>query len=172
MGKNAHDHSRSSAEVKIVEDRNPIADTLFMSLHQIVYLSERSKTMADAELKAIIDSASITNFQKGISGLLLSAGGHFMQLLEGELLTIRPLFDKISRDPRHSNVSRLLERPAEARLFPGWGMKLTDSRSLPLDQDRINKTLIRIRLSADKDQSVAAMQLLNEFRAQLMSRAA
>lgn len=143
-----------------------------MNLCQIVYVSDRDPKMQEGELTAITDAASIKNAACGITGLLLSGGGHFIQVLEGNPMAVNSLYEKIARDARHNNVKRLLQRTVESRFFPEWGMKLAQTRVMPIDQERLDNTLIRIRLGKDQDTSQAALLLLNEFRIQLMSKAA
>jgi Sensors of blue-light using FAD len=58
------------------------------------------------------------NTQAGITRLLLYRDGTFMQALEGDKATVTALFAKISRDPRHHQIIRLIGEPIGHRFFP------------------------------------------------------
>lgn len=45
-----------------------------------------------------------------------------MQVLEGEAQAIETLFDRIQTDRRHTDVTRVMNRPIAQRLFPNWTM--------------------------------------------------
>ena len=144
-----------------------------MDIYRLVYISDQSKLMKKGELAQITDQSRARNEQLGVSGMLLASGGHFIQVLEGNELRVFALYNKIAADPRHCNVRRLLAKRVTTRLFPDWGMKLADTKhSIPLDRERVDKVLIRLRLASTDAESSDALALLNEFRAQLMRQAA
>lgn len=72
------------------------------------------------------------NTQAGITGLLLYQSGAFMQALEGELAAVTRLFGKISHDPRHHHVIRLIHGPIPERHFPNSAMAFRDLNSAEL----------------------------------------
>ena len=128
--------------------------------------------MKDAELATMMDAARIKNVASHISGLLMASGGYFLQVLEGPQPAVSALYEKITADSRHGNVTRLFGRPTTDRTFPEWGMKLVVSRrSFGLDHERIDKTLIHLRLASDEERSQGALLLLAEFRQQMLSTA-
>lgn len=47
---------------------------------------------------------------------------HFVQVLEGPRERVLETFQRISKDPRHSNVHVALEGEVEARRFGDWAM--------------------------------------------------
>jgi hypothetical protein len=141
----------------------------FMSLCRVVYISDRSEILNDEELISIMEASRERNAALGISGLLLSGGGHFIQVLEGNPMHVHSLYRKIAADRRHQNVKCILDKSVTGRLFPDWGMKLGDLRQAVLDRQRFENALIRLRLTADENDALA---LLSEFRSQMMSQAA
>ena len=95
-----------------------------MSLHQLAYISKATKIFDSNGLFKILEAAKNNNSHQDITGSLLYDGGRFIQILEGEKDTITSLYDKISKDPRHSNVKILYLEEASIRLFPTWSMSM------------------------------------------------
>ncbi len=149
------------------------ADKESMELCRIVYISDAVERMNEAELRKLVDRASSTNGACGVTGLLLSSGGHFIQVLEGHPMQVSSLYERIARDPRHSGVRQLMSQPDSDRLFPNWGMQLANAeRARPLDRERVDKLLLRLRLRNGADDAGEALILLQEFRQQVMAGAA
>ena len=69
------------------------------------------------------------NTRAGITGLLLYQSGAFMQALEGEKAALVELFEKISHDPRHHRIIRLIQGPIKERNFPNSAMAFRDLNS-------------------------------------------
>ncbi len=69
------------------------------------------------------------NTRAGITGLLLYQSGAFIQALEGEKATLTELFEKISHDPRHHHLIRLIQGPIAERIFPNSAMAFRDLAS-------------------------------------------
>ena len=63
--------------------------------------------MTDSDAHDIYVTAQENNRKAGISGVLLEYPMHYVQYLEGEPVTIFQLYQKISKDNRHSNVTLL-----------------------------------------------------------------
>ena len=54
--------------------------------------------------------------------MLLYAGGHFIQTLEGAEDVVDATFTRIERDPKHRDVFIALREEIEFRSFPDWSM--------------------------------------------------
>ena len=54
--------------------------------------------------------------------MLLYKDGNFMQVLEGPAAAVRDLHERINRDPRHTGLITLMERPVTQRQFADWSM--------------------------------------------------
>ena len=63
------------------------------------------------------------NDRDGITGALICRHEIYLQFLEGPKDKIDALFNRISVDDRHLEVSLLLSEDCTGRLFPGWSMK-------------------------------------------------
>jgi hypothetical protein len=95
-------------------------------LTQICYASSASVPFDDAALLALLSEARTNNALQGITGILLSNAGHFVQVIEGEPAVVDALFEKISRDTRHQQVLVLYRQSVESRDFPHWSMAYKD----------------------------------------------
>ncbi|WP_296763641.1 BLUF domain-containing protein [Sediminimonas sp.] len=62
------------------------------------------------------------NARDGLSGALIYDNTTFLQWLEGEVADIRAVFDRITADPRHTDIKLLLVRKLDDRWFPDWSM--------------------------------------------------
>jgi len=100
-------------------------------MKRITYMSTYGRLLSDQEIQAIGEISSANNKAKGITGVLVSIGGHFFQIIEGEEGAIDDLFQTISRDPRHIGLLCLkTEFNIAKRLFPNWSMN-----TINLDQN-------------------------------------
>ncbi len=68
--------------------------------------------------------SSRANDAKAVSGALLVYGEVFIQALEGDHASVKPLFERIEADPRHQDVALKGVEPLERRHFERWGMRL------------------------------------------------
>lgn len=88
------------------------------------YVSRFSQPFTQNELEALAADSAARNQGLGITGMLMSSGGIFYQVLEGPVDAVNALFHKISLDPRHKDVLVLtVQEDVEIRQFPSWAMK-------------------------------------------------
>jgi hypothetical protein len=69
-----------------------------------------------------LDKSWTNNKQKEISGMLVYLGDRFIQLLEGKEEDVQQTFSRIKYDPRHRDLTLLLEGNHEERIFKTWSM--------------------------------------------------
>lgn len=62
------------------------------------------------DLRKILGAACANNERDQLTGFLLFDRDWFIQVLEGETHRVRATFNRIQRDPRHSDVSLISER--------------------------------------------------------------
>lgn len=93
-----------------------------MALEHLIYVSSATHEMEPEELDAILAAAHRNNARAGVTGMLLYAGGTFLQVLEGESHAISGIFARIARDPRHHGVIEIERARIDARSFGGWSM--------------------------------------------------
>ena len=97
-----------------------MSDTTF----RLIYRS-RSLIPADsrkAVLGEIFSAARANNKRQDITGALLLSGDHFVQALEGDEQAVQALYEHISSDERHEDVTVVDERRLESRTFGKWSM--------------------------------------------------
>jgi len=67
-------------------------------IHRIIYQSEATTALNDAELRSIAMFAALNNKAENISGLLLHHEGQVMQVLEGKAEAVQALYQRIKAD--------------------------------------------------------------------------
>ncbi len=96
-------------------------------LKRIRYISEFSDALGPDELRQVAAESARNNKRDQITGLLISAGNLFFQLLEGPPAAVDECYRRIKEDPRHTNVLLLaMEVGDMERLCPDWDMKGID----------------------------------------------
>jgi hypothetical protein len=96
----------------------------------MAYLSSASVPFSDGDLATLLLNSRATNGRLGVTGMLLYRDGQFLQVLEGPENAVRDRYARITADPRHRDVQRLLEDTVTERQFPEWTMgyrAVTDS---------------------------------------------
>lgn len=93
-------------------------------LHRAIYVSRAAPDTGDFD--ALVDDilcvSQRNNQNVEVTGLLLAAGGAFVQVLEGPRRALSERFITIAKDPRHNFVELLGSGPVDGRLFGCWSM--------------------------------------------------
>ena len=102
------------------------------SLYRLIYCSRNviardvsnasEAGVLTAELRSILEAARRRNQLDEVSGALLFTNSGFAQVLEGHREVVERTFERITADPRHSDVTVLSFTPTEKRCFPNWAM--------------------------------------------------
>lgn len=85
--------------------------------HTICYVSNAKSYLTDKDLEHLHFVNKRNNTDLDISGVLIFNQGNFLQILEGEKQKIDTLFLKISQDPRHSHIIKLIDTSVDERIF-------------------------------------------------------
>lgn len=93
---------------------------------QLTYISTANPLITGDEILAIMKSAYSNNKIQGITGITLYKKGKFLQIIEGEKETVNLLFSLIYVDPRHTNITPIMERQISKREFFYWSMGIKD----------------------------------------------
>jgi hypothetical protein len=88
----------------------------------LTYLSTARVPFGDSELAELLEASRARNHAAGLTGMLLYAGGHFIQTLEGADEAVDTVFARIERDQRHRSIIIALREEIDARVFPDWSM--------------------------------------------------
>jgi len=131
---------------------------------RIIYTSHAVDGFSADELSALGRKCIQNNRRCGLNGVLLFSSGFFIQCIEGDKQTVATLYEKIKVDPRHTELSLVLEEPIQTRLFEQWSMGL-----LNLDMhvsNRNRKRLDKVIAYSNKHGRVMpdAVSVLSAFR--------
>jgi hypothetical protein len=74
------------------------------------------------DIQSLLHQSRQYNAQVGITGVLLYIRGHIIQVLEGDKTAVKDLFARIKLDPRHTQVTCVLNKSIDERLFSEWSM--------------------------------------------------
>jgi hypothetical protein len=88
----------------------------------IVYMSRAVRPLTDQDLQDLLNQCRRDNGLHDVTGVLFYSHGNIAQLIEGEPEVLESLFEKISRDGRHSHVTKLVDKPINVRSFSEWSM--------------------------------------------------
>jgi hypothetical protein len=95
-----------------------------MALRSVTYTSLARPGLHAADLEAIHETAMLENASRGITGLLIFNGKHFLQILEGDADALLQLIQNLRRDQRHGKLEVRHDVPIDGRSFPDWSMEL------------------------------------------------
>jgi hypothetical protein len=93
-------------------------------LRSLAYRSVAVSTPSDADLHDLLTVAQRRNKAEGLSGVLVVDQGTFFQWLEGPSAALGRVWDSISRDARHKQVTVLRDEPISRRVFDGWDLRI------------------------------------------------
>ena len=95
-----------------------------MSLHNLFYCSLASKNILSGDILNILKCSRQNNIKVGVTGILLywEKTNQFLQVLEGEENIVFNLYDKISKDNRHSLSKIIYQEDIQERGFKDWSM--------------------------------------------------
>lgn len=123
-------------------------------LFNLVYCSQASKGVENADVDTIIATSRRRNPVLGITGVLVFGGGVFFQWIEGPKAEVMGLVKLIEADPRHELFVILsTDEEVRERIFPTWDMELVGA-------ENIQEVLQDAMETAQDQKSVDALQLL------------
>lgn len=91
-------------------------------MYQLNYRSESIPELEPKDLTDILEEANARNSAKNITGCLIYHQKSFVQILEGNKLDVLEIYEKITTDKRHYNVTLLWENEVDDRYFTEWNM--------------------------------------------------
>ena len=124
-----------------------------MSLNQLIYISQATRKMSSEDLLGIQKIAKTNNETIDVTGSLFYNGGWFLQVLEGPVATLKTLYNKIEKDPRHKNSRIIHDEPAKFRTFTRWSMNMTNLEDR--QADKYNE-LVEVIEAAKTDRKIGA----------------
>jgi Sensors of blue-light using FAD len=91
-------------------------------LVRLLYASRAVPAIDQDELLAILRKSKGNNPAIGVTGVLCFSEGIFLQVLEGGRDAVNTLYNRISTDTRHTDVTLLCYEEIGERRFAGWSM--------------------------------------------------
>lgn len=91
-------------------------------IFRLAYISRNDGLNDPAELDDLLASARRNNAALDVTGALLFSRDCFAQVLEGPMLNVSQVFERIQLDGRHSEVVVLMAEQGTTRRFPDWAM--------------------------------------------------
>lgn len=89
---------------------------------QLAYISTAKTLVGQALLDDILDVSRRNNLRCGVTGLLVSGGRRFLQVLEGPDQAVLATYARIQGDPRHRAFVLLTCQQVAERAFGDWSM--------------------------------------------------
>lgn len=91
---------------------------------RIKYVSHMTEPLSVDDLRLLHEESVRHNMECGITGVLMTSGGLFFQVIEGPPDSVDALWAKIAVDSRHRDVLLVSsEEKVRDRLFPDWAME-------------------------------------------------
>jgi len=91
-------------------------------MFQLIYSSVITIDVTQDQMRQIALDSRASNKAANITGALLVADRGILQILEGDEETVRAIYNRIEKDPRHMGCDILLARQCETREFPQMAM--------------------------------------------------
>ena len=99
-------------------------------VYRLAYISHAATKFARVQLLGMLNDFRTANQKLDITGILLHKDDDFMQLLEGHEAVVSALFERIEKDPRHTDVVVVERNRIEERQFTHWSMAFRDLNTL------------------------------------------
>ncbi|GAA1930391.1 BLUF domain-containing protein [Nocardioides hwasunensis] len=143
-------------------------DTSRGGLVSLTYLSSAVEPWPDAELRALLRRARATNEAIDITGMLLYAGGNFIQTLEGPSDAVDRVMDRVLEDSRHGGVFIVRRDDIAERIFAGWAMGFRSTSVEEADEIPGFTDYLRTgRISGAAERRSAALTFHRVFRSRI-----
>lgn len=127
-----------------------------MNLLRLVYVSRADGEIDSAMLDGILSVARRRNDTFGVTGVLCTGRGYFVQVLEGLETEVLALYGGILRDPRHQDISLLSIGLVASRAFPNWSMSHIDGSRL--SAAALKRLTSKVAVERNPSASVKALQ--------------
>ena len=78
--------------------------------------------MSEGDLIHLLNQSRNRNERQNVTGMLLYAGGNFIQVLEGEEKDVEEIYQSILNDDRNRGNILIEKENIKERIFPDWSM--------------------------------------------------
>ncbi|MCL4235955.1 MAG: BLUF domain-containing protein [Deltaproteobacteria bacterium] len=120
-------------------------------MKRIKYCSRFAQPLSPEDIADLAARAASKNREFEVTGVLMTSGGLFFQVIEGPEHVINQLYHEIQADERHEDILLLSEETnVQTRLFPKWSMKKVDlNESAGLRVEPL-KTILRLAIGQQR----------------------
>lgn len=123
----------------------PAPEAASRSLYQLSYCSRARVAPDETHFREMCARFAARNTSFAITGIFLTLGDRFFQVLEGERPAVGQLATNIRRDVRHLDFRVLLQREIAERAFGDWSMAGlylgSEIEATPEDLERLRRLL-------------------------------
>ena len=126
------------------------------SLLRLIYVSRATGPVDTEFMDGLLAQARARNESLGLTGILCSGRGYFIQALEGPETPVMSLYGRILRDSRHKECSLLSIGMVSSRAFPQWSITLVEGE--PLGPDLRIRLVNKVLLDRDPSEPVKLLQ--------------
>lgn len=109
-------------------------------MYELLYCSSASQDLTPDDITSILNFSRKWNTDNGITGCLLYFDKQFIQILEGDEVIVKQLFNSIKKDERHHSITILEENEKKNRFFVDWNMAYSELSLY--DMENIDKVLL------------------------------
>jgi hypothetical protein len=99
---------------------------IVIALGYVSHANFEDTSAASPDIQHILASAQKHNSANNVTGMLVSDGKRFLQILEGDEASVIGTYLRIANDSRHRMVESLGFIPIEKRHFSAWKMRYGD----------------------------------------------
>lgn len=90
--------------------------------YRLIYASRPAGSPDSSTIEAIVETARRKNQEEDVTGLLYVSPGAYLHALEGSREAVNRAFQRIGRDPRHTDVTLLFYAAIQSRAFSDWAL--------------------------------------------------
>ena len=109
-----------------------------VKIKHVIYTS-RPTFFDNDVLDGILHTSRANNINCEVTGSLIFHSDLYLQLLEGPTKSIDDLYQKILKDSRHAEITKLRDENTDRRLFASWTMKSDVFKSWMLSRGALNE---------------------------------
>jgi len=91
-------------------------------LVRLIYASRSPQAISNKLVESILSASQVNNPDSGITGLLCYSQQVFVQAIEGGRDEVNQLFQRLAKDPRHTDVTLLQYQEITQRRYANWSM--------------------------------------------------
>ena len=96
-------------------------------MKRIKYVSQFARDLTRDEIDTLVERAAAKNATLDLTGILMTSGRLFFQVLEGPTAHVDQVYQSIVEDDRHRDVLLLeTEHGVSERFFPDWRMRMIE----------------------------------------------